>query len=183
VAQGTAGVNPVIVRSRGAKKRSGTLRTASWIASLPVEGVASPRRAMQPCVQPMASTAPGRDVVPNVPDRFGGIGARIIGADVAQGTADVAQETARVNPFIVRSRGAKKRSGTLRTASLPVDVVADCSSARDVRCTRAFNQWPVPLPGGTLSPTSLIFSAALALVQLGWTWRKEQRTWCKRQRE
>jgi len=35
--------------------------------------------------------------------------------------ANVAQGTARVNPVIVRSRVAKKRSGTLRTASLPVD--------------------------------------------------------------
>ena len=63
----------------------------------------------------MASTVPGRDVVPNVPDLFGGVGAQLIGADVAQ-------ETAGVNPFIVRSRVAKKRSGTLRTASLPVDL-------------------------------------------------------------
>ena len=117
-------------------RREETIRDAE--DSVPPSGVESgglfvrPRRAKQPCVQPMASTIPGRDVVPNVPDLFGGIGALTIGADVAQGTA-------RVNPVIARSRVAKKRSGTLRTASLPVDGVADCSSARDVRCNRAFN--------------------------------------------
>jgi len=51
----------------------------------------------------------------------------------------------------------------------------DCSSAHDVRCNRAFNQWPISLPGGTLSPTSLIFSAALAFGQWVRTWRKRQR--------
>ena len=55
----------------------------------------------------MASTVPGRDVVPNVPDLFGGIGVRTIGANVAQGTT-------RVNPVNVRPGVAKKRSGTLR---------------------------------------------------------------------
>jgi hypothetical protein len=65
-----------------------------------------------------------------------------------------------VNPVIVRSRVAKKRSGTLRTASLPVD--GRPSSVRDVRCNRAFGQWPVPFQGGTLSPMSLIFSTVLA---------------------
>lgn len=61
VAQEAAGGNPVIVCSRAAKKRLGTLRTAS----LPIDGVArlfvGPGRA-QPFVQPMA-TAPGKDVV------------------------------------------------------------------------------------------------------------------------
>ena len=70
-----------------------------------------------------------------------------------------------VNSVIVRSRVAKKRSGTLRTASLPVD--GRPSSVRDVRCNCAFGQWPVPFQGGTLSPMSLIFSAVLALEPAG----------------
>ena len=48
-----------VVRSRVAKKNNGTLRTASLPA--------------------------GRDVVPNVPDLFGAVGARADGANAAHG--------------------------------------------------------------------------------------------------
>ena len=158
MAQGTARVNPVIVRSRVAKKRSGTLRTAS----LPVDDVADCSSARDVRCNRRSTNGQyrsGRDVVPNVPDLFGGIGVRAVGADVAQGTA-------RVNPVILRSRVAKKRSGTLRTASLR-DSAADCSSASGYWCTAFLNTSQQPLPGGTLSPTSLIFSAALTFERLG----------------
>jgi len=59
-----------------------------------------------------------------------------------------------LNVLIVRSRVAKKRSGTLRTAFLPVD--GRPSSVRDVGCNRAFGQRPVPFQGGTLSPMSIM---------------------------
>ena len=65
------------------------------------------------------ATLPGRDVVPNVPDVFGGVGVRAVEADAAHGQ--------RVSPVTLRSRVAKKSNGTLRTASLPArrDVVLD----------------------------------------------------------
>jgi hypothetical protein len=81
----------------------------------------------------MANIAPGRDVVPNVPDLLGGIGVRTMGADVAQ-------ETARENTVIVCSRVAKKRSGTLRTASLP--VASDLIFNRVI--LRSFKVWLPP---------------------------------------
>ena len=68
---------------------------ASAAAHLMLEGPVNVRDYGAP------TTIDGRDVVPNVLDLFGGIGAQTIGADVAQGTA-------RVNSVIVSSRVAKK---------------------------------------------------------------------------
>jgi len=65
------------------------------------------------------ATVGGRDVVLNVPDLFGEVRAPVVGADVAQGTPSV-------SPVIIQPRVAKKKSGTLGTASwtasLPVMV-------------------------------------------------------------
>jgi len=53
----------------------------------------------------------GRDVVPNVPDHFGRIGVRAVGGRTRR-------KRQKLVPIIVRSRVAKKKSGTPGTASL-----------------------------------------------------------------
>jgi hypothetical protein len=57
----------------------------------------------------------GRDVVPNVPDLFGGGDVLPARADSAQGCCSIVP-----SPVILHSHVARKTNGTLRTASLPV---------------------------------------------------------------
>jgi hypothetical protein len=94
-----------------------------------------------------AMSLPGRDVRPNVPDHFGGIRVRTAGS----GSAQRQRKSGRVIP---RSRVAKNKSGTLRTASHPVIGWRVDTNMPKRDCQSL-------LPGGTLSSTSLIFSAAV----------------------
>jgi len=105
-----------------------------------------------------AMSLPGRDVRPNVPDHFGGIRVRTAGS----GSAQRQRKSGRVIP---RSRVAKNKSGTLRRASLPVIGWRVDTNMPKRDCQSL-------LPGGTLSPTSLIFSAAAMFCRPGRTRRK-----------
>ena len=73
----------------------------------------------------------GRDVVPNVPDLFGGLAFERLVRTRREGREN--------KPIIPRSRGARKTSGTLRTASFPIMGVATFRPQLECVCSFALS--------------------------------------------
>jgi hypothetical protein len=78
-----------------------------------------------------------------------------------------------VSPVILYSRVAKKKNGTLWTASLPVDGLPSRTSAREIQCA-VFTDAPVTVAGRDVVPNVPDPFGGMAFERLSLTWRKSK---------